>query len=274
MKQPEQPSPQTQQKPQPEQRSKQPRRCRRSRRPPRTPTKQPAQRPQQPGRPSLQTLRKPQPGRGRQPPGRRSTPSLRNPRPAAGAPRRPPARRRPEPPRPARRRPDACGETIMALLIRIHAGRAGGGRPATPTSSSADREIFWNNPLDEGPEIWDTEVADTQTPPRGSGEGGGHHGIATRAGHHRTGAGAPRPDEDPMLVEEAGEGSRRSRGEVRDFRVLRVAGGFERRVTRGVRSSGGQRGPLIIGPSCTPTCGVEAPAGSGGSGVSRSVRRS
>ena len=77
------------------------------------------------------------------------------------------------------------------------------------------------------------EEAETQTPPRGSGEGGGHHGIFTLAGHHRTGAGAPRPGGDPMLVVEAGAGSRRSR-------VRRGIFAFFGRAEGGVR--GGQKG--------------------------------
>ena len=45
-----------------------------------------------------------------------------------------------------------------------------------------------------------------------------------------------------MLVAEAGAGTRRSRGEVGDFRVLRVAGGPLSGVHQEVRCSGGQRG--------------------------------
>ena len=44
------------------------------------------------------------------------------------------------------------------------------------------------------------------------------------------GQGGRCPDEDPMLAAEAGEGTRRSRGEAGDFRVLWVAGGFRMRV--------------------------------------------
>ena len=96
---------------------------------------------------------------------------------------------------------------------------AGALREAGP----ADRAIFSNRtyiPLCDRSEIWYLEWAESQTPPRGSGEGGGHHGISPGRAHHRTGAGAPRPDGDPMLVVEAGAGSRRSRGGCGVFRVL------------------------------------------------------
>ena len=180
-----------------------------------------------------------------------------------------------------------------ALKGRRTASKPPTGRPETPPSElrppcRTGPSKIPNTPLDDRSEIWYIYRAESQTPPRGSGEGGGHHGISPGPGNTGPGAGAPRPGGDPMLVEEAGAGSRRSRRAGGDFRALdfslwvRVLEGTQQhppgqaRVGRPVRDlvleeegdngnggeqHGGAPGPALI--SHGGRDGQGAPAGSG-----------
>ena len=105
----------------------------------------------------------------------------------------------------------------FTIRVRRSSGRAAAGPGLRRLVRQTAKSCGTNVPLVGCSEIPYHEEAETQTPPRGSGEGGGHHEDFIPAGHHRTGAGAPRPGGDPMLVEEAGEGTRRSRGEAGIF---------------------------------------------------------